>query len=1195
MTSKPGVNSQMVSIWQAGGESYSYVYEGVYIFDEEFPFGSQDAALVITDCTVDVTEGDAEAVTVQNEEDYFCVWGNSVGSATVTFAYSLYYNGYDAASDADESGTLTRTFKVTDGIYGLYITSSTGTDWLLPGASQTLSAATDYSYYYYDDEEIIYANDPVENVFYEWKITEGEDLISLTEHTTDSVMTVTANTGCSGGACVQVTAYDSDGDKLVTEEHWVNVTDDYYQVSYTALDNDGNTLDLENLDLGVEANMDLTLTHYYVDDDGENQGEKLSTGVQYILSWDPDAVAMTDATGNEITMDEDGTATLDTGTFVMKRTQNWDTSVGVTAAVTLTDEDGEYTSEVAYTEIYLGCQDYDVYFDGNNVRGQEYDEYYTWGYTNEDLTLALNTGSLSEKDGYTLSWEIGAWVETEEKDDYDDYIYEWQKAESVTEGVDYEVDEEEGTITLDIDAIAMAMNGVTSVDDIPEDFSGFNVMVIVTGPDGTTEWTNHDIWVEYRTPVYYYMLQDDTIEILKGGDGYYDISATGGYFYIEDSDYPYGTSVDEDELTFEITGITADDDPEGLRVVKKLSAEGDDYWTIRGIENGSYTLTVEYSVYWVNEETRETYPYQSGTYNIYVNVSDVIYYMEYEGDSVFYVHPGSETELAVSLVKYYYSEDGYYVYEDVDGASFTWSALDWYGDEDTDAPLTIQSIDENASSVTVTATALGDETYHWTIVQPTARVDGEEVTVSEPVEFIFCVQSWWIDGTYEHNAEPGDTIQLDNSLYDYSGETGEGEKVEDAAYELEYYCAVYGDDEEMDDELAESLFTVDNDSLTVTINRTNDPAIYPYTLYFTLYAYVDDDVVDATDIVIYVDCETHDYEITSNADGWTTYTCSKCGASYQEGWTGVCKASDGNWFYYLDGDIQWSYTGFQENENGIWYIEWGRVTFEKNSVIKDEDSNSCSTIDGYGNWWYVVNSKVQTSYTGLADYSNANGWWYIKDGKVDFTANTVAKNKNGWWYVENGKVQFSYNGFGSNSNGKWYCEGGKVKFNKNSVIQDTTGAIGTKGTWYYVVGSKVQTSYTGVADYANANGWWYIKNGKVDFTANTVAKNKNGWWYVVGGKVQFGYTGVSNYSNANGWWYIKNGKVDFTANTVAKNKNGWWYVVGGKVQFGYTGVSNYPNANGWWYIKNGKVDFTYTGRASNKNGTWNVVNGKVKF
>ncbi|MCC8151112.1 MAG: hypothetical protein LIO96_06575 [Lachnospiraceae bacterium] len=229
------------------------------------------------------------------------------------------------------------------------------------------------------------------------------------------------------------------------------------------------------------------------------------------------------------------------------------------------------------------------------------------------------------------------------------------------------------------------------------------------------------------------------------------------------------------------------------------------------------------------------------------------------------------------------------------------------------------------------------------------------------------------------------------------------------------------------------------------------------------------------------------------------------------------------WWYVKGGKVQFSYNGFGYNSNGYWYCENGKVTFNKNSVIQD----TTGAIGAKGTWWYVTGSKVQTSYTGVANYSNANGWWYIKNGKVDFSVNTIAQNKNGWWYVKGGKVQFNYTGLGTNSNGKWYCENGKVTFKKNSVIHDTTGAIGTKGTWWYVTGSKVQTSYTGVADYSNTNGWWYIKNGKVDFTFNGVAANKNGSWVVKSGKVNFSYNGTYTY---NGQTYtVKNGKATLTS------------------------------------------------------------------
>ncbi len=203
-----------------------------------------------------------------------------------------------------------------------------------------------------------------------------------------------------------------------------------------------------------------------------------------------------------------------------------------------------------------------------------------------------------------------------------------------------------------------------------------------------------------------------------------------------------------------------------------------------------------------------------------------------------------------------------------------------------------------------------------------------------------------------------------------------------------------------------------------------------------------------------------------------------------------------------------------------------------------------------------------------------------------------------WGYYVDDVVDTDYTGFVRNDNGDWYVQNGYVIFadaSANGVFKDKTGAIGEKGTWYYVVRGKAQQDFTGLANYKNENGWWYIVDGKVDFSHNGVDKNKNGWYYVTGGKVQFGFTGLANYKNDNGWWYISGGKVNFNANTVAKNKNGWWYVTGGKVQFGFTDLANYKNANGWWYIKSGKVDFTASGVYKNVNGWWYVKGGKVQF
>ena len=335
--------------------------------------------------------------------------------------------------------------------------------------------------------------------------------------------------------------------------------------------------------------------------------------------------------------------------------------------------------------------------------------------------------------------------------------------------------------------------------------------------------------------------------------------------------------------------------------------------------------------------------------------------------------------------------------------------------------------------------------------------------------------------------------------------------------------------------------------------------------------------------------------IEKNANGWWRIENGKVNFNYE----GVAKNQNG-WWYLKGGKVDFSYNGFASNSNGWWYIESGKVTFQKTDVIK-------GTVKGIYGWWHVVGSKV-TFDTTVA--KNSNGWWYISNGMVDFSHNGVEKNSNGWWRIEEGKVNFNFTGIASNKNGTWYLDGGKVDFSysgfykngtdylyvengqitytKNDVIK---GAVAAQSGWWHVVGSKVIFDTT-VAK--NSNGWWYISNGMVDFSHNGVEKNSNGWWRIENGKVNFSFEGFA--SNSNGWWYLEGGKVTFQKNDVIKGtvdgENGWWHVVGSKVTYDTTVAKN---SNGWWRIENGKVNFNFTGVVSNQNGDWYLSNGKVDF
>ncbi|MBQ6231419.1 MAG: hypothetical protein IJJ74_09935 [Eubacterium sp.] len=250
----------------------------------------------------------------------------------------------------------------------------------------------------------------------------------------------------------------------------------------------------------------------------------------------------------------------------------------------------------------------------------------------------------------------------------------------------------------------------------------------------------------------------------------------------------------------------------------------------------------------------------------------------------------------------------------------------------------------------------------------------------------------------------------------------------------------------------------------------------------------------------------------------------------------------------------------------------------------------CGDATGYAIYRFNVGSVSQKTMKSVVNENetikpNVTADTYKKVANTDIIKTSV-KGVTGWYYTVNGKVVTNYTGFAKNSNGWWYVKNGKVDFNVNDVIK---GSLGSESGWWYVKGGKVSFTDT-VAK--NSNGWWRIKDGKVDFNFTGLAKNENGWWYCRGGKVDF--TATSVVKNENGWWYVKGGKVQFT-DTVAKNQYGWWCIQGGKVNFDYTGFAQ--NQYGWWYCRGGKVDFNYNGtvygKVNGNYGYYTVRGGKV--
>lgn len=321
---------------------------------------------------------------------------------------------------------------------------------------------------------------------------------------------------------------------------------------------------------------------------------------------------------------------------------------------------------------------------------------------------------------------------------------------------------------------------------------------------------------------------------------------------------------------------------------------------------------------------------------------------------------------------------------------------------------------------------------------------------------------------------------------------------------------------------------------------------------------------------------------------------------YLDALNGVCQGEDGNWYYYVNGEVDTTFTGLAQNQNGWWYVRNGMVDFSYYGV--EQNGNGWWRIEagkvnfdfnGFAEnrngWWYLESGKVQLDRTDVIQgtVDGENGWWYVKNGKVTFT-DSVEQNYNGWWRIEAGKVNFDFNGFAENRNGWWYLENGKVQLDRTEVIQ---GTVDGETNWWYVKDGKVTVTDT-VAQ--NRNGWWYIKDGKVDFSHYGVEQNRNGWWRIEEGKVNFNFNGFAE--NRNGWWYLEGGKVQLGVTDVIQGTvdglEGWWYVENGQVTFSDTVAEN---RNGWWRIEAGRVNFDFNGIAENQNGRWYVLDGKVQL
>ena len=219
-----------------------------------------------------------------------------------------------------------------------------------------------------------------------------------------------------------------------------------------------------------------------------------------------------------------------------------------------------------------------------------------------------------------------------------------------------------------------------------------------------------------------------------------------------------------------------------------------------------------------------------------------------------------------------------------------------------------------------------------------------------------------------------------------------------------------------------------------------------------------------------------------------------------------------------------------------------------------------------------VELNPKHTYTDAADQKcNVCGWTR--------QAPTLVNQGGVWKYYDDGffteattLVQY---------NGNWYyVRGGKVDFSATTLVLHN-------GSWYYVRSGKVDFSATTLVLY---NGiWYYVRKGKVDFSATTLVQYNGGWYYVRGGKVDFSATTLVQYNGS--WWYVRGGKLDTGVTSLVSFNGGWYYIVKGKLAANTTTLVRHNGV--WWYVKNGRLDNTATTLVSFNGSWWYVKNGRL--
>ena len=290
-------------------------------------------------------------------------------------------------------------------------------------------------------------------------------------------------------------------------------------------------------------------------------------------------------------------------------------------------------------------------------------------------------------------------------------------------------------------------------------------------------------------------------------------------------------------------------------------------------------------------------------------------------------------------------------------------------------------------------------------------------------------------------------------------------------------------------------------------------------------------------------------------------------------------------------DLNYSYSPFENSygggntnnggtttkySDGLNEIE-GELYYFKNNRI----DTSYTGLAQYGNeWYYIENGKVNWNYTGLAQ--RGIEWFYIEKGKLNWDHSGIVEYNNQWFYVVKGRLDWNYTGLGQSDNDWYYIVNGRVNWGYTGLVQ--------RGIeWFYIENGKLNWNHSGIVEYNNQ--WFYVERGRLNWNYTGLGQSGNDWYYIVGGRVNWGYTGLVQKGNE--WFYVKGGKLDWSYTGLVQKGNEWFFVRNGRLDWGYTGLA--CNGEYYFYVKNGRLDWSYSGYAQidGQGEYYEVRNGRL--